>query len=428
MKAMAEGNMVSYFSLAQQYRTQDEPAYCGISTLVMVLNALEVDSGRIWKGPWRWYHETMLNCCTSLDQVKESGISMPEWLCLAQCNGTRVVEHLEGGGTLEEFRSLVRASARRPSNEQALVVSYSRKQFEQTGDGHYSPIGGYCEELDAVLILDVARFKYPAHWVRLEDMWKAMQRHDPDTGKPRGCVLLEPSALNSTIIFTIRTHFTGWDIFSRFLSRFGKSLSGGTAGAQGDSSGCCSGGVDGSCPESDCTCSSPGLDIEERILRCFFGCMPPEVSRALAMYDDSSFDYRNLSYNPRDHAIAMESLKEELQNLAIFAKVDACLRAIGREEQNVLISTVLFLAFPHPIIMCESDMQESTSAFERLQELGGASELLQDEIRTLHKQFILLTQISEPNPILCGPKPSASTKPIGTDQCCNSAGSCGSSR
>ena len=31
-----------YFPLAEQFRTQNEPAYCGLSTLVMVLNALAV--------------------------------------------------------------------------------------------------------------------------------------------------------------------------------------------------------------------------------------------------------------------------------------------------------------------------------------------------------------------------------------------------
>ena len=33
-----------YFPLAEQFRTQDEPAYCGLSTLVMVLNALAVST------------------------------------------------------------------------------------------------------------------------------------------------------------------------------------------------------------------------------------------------------------------------------------------------------------------------------------------------------------------------------------------------
>lgn len=45
--------MESYFRLAEQFRTQDEPAFCGLSTLTMVLNALAVDPGRVWKGTCR---------------------------------------------------------------------------------------------------------------------------------------------------------------------------------------------------------------------------------------------------------------------------------------------------------------------------------------------------------------------------------------
>lgn len=45
-EALAAGNMESYFMLASQFRTQDEPAFCGLSSLVMVLNALSIDPGR----------------------------------------------------------------------------------------------------------------------------------------------------------------------------------------------------------------------------------------------------------------------------------------------------------------------------------------------------------------------------------------------
>ena len=38
--------MNAYFKLGPQLRTQDEPAYCGLSSLVMVLNALAVDPGQ----------------------------------------------------------------------------------------------------------------------------------------------------------------------------------------------------------------------------------------------------------------------------------------------------------------------------------------------------------------------------------------------
>lgn len=41
-----------------------------------------------------------------------------------------------------------------------------------TGDGHFSPIGGYSAQEDMVLILDTARFKYPPHWVPLRMLYE----------------------------------------------------------------------------------------------------------------------------------------------------------------------------------------------------------------------------------------------------------------
>lgn len=43
-----------------------------------------------------------------------------------------------------------------------------------------------------MLILDVARFKYPPHWVELELLWDAMLNYtDASTGKQRGYMLLQ---------------------------------------------------------------------------------------------------------------------------------------------------------------------------------------------------------------------------------------------
>ena len=53
--------------LCALYTHQAEPAYCGISTLTMILNAFGVDPERVWKGPWRWFHEDMLTCMAPLD-------------------------------------------------------------------------------------------------------------------------------------------------------------------------------------------------------------------------------------------------------------------------------------------------------------------------------------------------------------------------
>lgn len=38
-------------------------------------------------GPWRWFHETMLDCCVRLDVVKDEGLTFDQFICLAECNG-----------------------------------------------------------------------------------------------------------------------------------------------------------------------------------------------------------------------------------------------------------------------------------------------------------------------------------------------------
>jgi glutathione gamma-glutamylcysteinyltransferase len=68
-ETLASGSRECFFPLAAQFSTQGEPAFCGLGTLAMVLNALSIDPGRVWKWPWRWYSEDMLECCVPLPVV-----------------------------------------------------------------------------------------------------------------------------------------------------------------------------------------------------------------------------------------------------------------------------------------------------------------------------------------------------------------------
>ena len=67
-EALSEGTLECFFPLIEQFRTQDHPAFCGLASLAMVLNALQVDPGRTWKGAWRWFDEGKLDCCKPLDR------------------------------------------------------------------------------------------------------------------------------------------------------------------------------------------------------------------------------------------------------------------------------------------------------------------------------------------------------------------------
>ncbi len=129
-EALDAGTMECYFSLAEQFRTQSEPAFCGLGSLVMSLNALGTDPMRVWKGPWRWIDEEMLDCCSPLEVIAQKGITMAEFSCLAACNGAECVTKYAAKHSEEEFLNDLRATSKRESGV-VLVVSYDRASVVQ---------------------------------------------------------------------------------------------------------------------------------------------------------------------------------------------------------------------------------------------------------------------------------------------------------
>ena len=223
-EALAQKSMESFFPLSEQFVTQSEPSFCALSSLAMVLNALNHDPGKVWKGPWRWISEETLQCETrdicghDLDKVKRNGMDFNEFESLARCHGVRIKSHRSqqthgsslsdpdsasaaaaaAAAALHLFRDTIKAVASSPSADSFVVVNFSRKALGQTGDGHFSPVGGYHPQRDLVLVLDVARFKYPPFWVPLGDLWASMGRVDEITGMTRGYFVVSSSLSSLT--------------------------------------------------------------------------------------------------------------------------------------------------------------------------------------------------------------------------------------
>lgn len=206
-EALAAGTMEGFFSLSEQFHTQAEPAYCALGSLVVALNALAIDPGRLWKGPWRWFDESLLDCCVPLDVVAKRGVTLTELACLAECNGAKatLARAPSGVGALRE--EIIQAAR---AGDRVVIVGYDRSVLGQTGSGHYSPIGGYHPATDRALLLDVARFKYPPHWVPLERLFRAIATTDSATGKPRGWVTLERSEAPRPLFVRLGVSITGW--------------------------------------------------------------------------------------------------------------------------------------------------------------------------------------------------------------------------
>lgn len=51
----------------------------------MVLNSLQIDPNKTWKGIWRWYSEEVLHCTTH--EAMQNGMSLEQLTQLARCNG-----------------------------------------------------------------------------------------------------------------------------------------------------------------------------------------------------------------------------------------------------------------------------------------------------------------------------------------------------
>jgi Phytochelatin synthase len=215
LQALTNKTAESYWRLMEQFVTQSDPAFCGITTLVMVLNAMGVDPNVRWKGGWRFYgsEDVILNnCCLSAERIRRAGVTLEEFRLLSKCQGLSVdmkrpinpdhnhtsediVHHPHRPSecqSLEAFRHDVQRTLTTPNSASVLVSSFSREALGQTGDGHFSPIAAFHPETDQVLVLDVARFKYAPFWVKIEALYYAMQPKDSATKRSRGWFLLHP--------------------------------------------------------------------------------------------------------------------------------------------------------------------------------------------------------------------------------------------
>ncbi|MCB9779599.1 MAG: phytochelatin synthase family protein [Alphaproteobacteria bacterium] len=186
-EALADGHGEAFFPLVSQLHTQAEVTGCGLGSLVTVLNALELDPGRTWKGPWRFWGEEVLVCCQQVEALTAQGSTLDQLAVVAGCHGAAITVH--HATDPQAFADALAASVTAPSGP-FLVANYDRGLLGQTGTGHFSPLAAWHRGSDRVLVLDVARFKYPPHWVSRAELFTAMAGIDPDSGAPRGWLSL----------------------------------------------------------------------------------------------------------------------------------------------------------------------------------------------------------------------------------------------
>jgi len=185
----------AFLPLATSYETQRSQTYCGVASVVMVLNALELPAPTADEyGTYRIFtQQNILNGRTD-DIVAERtiarrGMLLAEVAQVLEVYGAKVELHPAASSSVDAFREMAVSYLNEPGHH--VIVNYSRAALGQDGTGHISPLGAYDVGTDRFLILDVARYKTPAVWITTEHLFAAMAApKSPGSSQSRGFLLI----------------------------------------------------------------------------------------------------------------------------------------------------------------------------------------------------------------------------------------------
>ncbi len=194
----------SFIPLSIAFVTQQTQAFCGVASIVTVLNALSIPAPSTPEyEPYRTFTQDNLlddraEAVLPRKLLARQGMTLDELGRLLALHPVETQVHHAADAGLDEFRAAARAYV--GIKDRAVVVNYLRRSLGQERGGHISPLAAYDPRADSFLIMDVARYKYPPVWVKTGDLFQAMNTPDSDNGgKTRGYVLVSKIAADPTI-------------------------------------------------------------------------------------------------------------------------------------------------------------------------------------------------------------------------------------
>ncbi|SMR70758.1 Phytochelatin synthase [Aliiroseovarius halocynthiae] len=181
-----------YFSLATYLETEQVLTFCGPASVAAVANSLNIDRpspDRLY--PWTLFTQDLLFNAANQElkpygMVEHEGLTLEELDQFIENVGLAAEHHFADETSVDELRSAIEATL--SDRNARLIVNYSRQALPQKGDGHISPIGAFDADTDSVLILDVAKYKYPPVWITVQKLHDAMMLIDTGSNRSRGFV------------------------------------------------------------------------------------------------------------------------------------------------------------------------------------------------------------------------------------------------
>ena len=185
-----------FFDLLRYYETQQSQAYCGVASAVMVLNAMNITAPAdpVYY-PYRQFNQTsvlnekVLALGLTAPFINSHGITLDEEASLLKTYPEVLVGVYHMGDRSKDNKTMILSALSTPS--QYVIVNFLRKGLGQEGAfGHFSVLAAYNDTSDSVLVLDVARYKYPPFWVKMADLLNAMNTADSRSKQTRGYLIV----------------------------------------------------------------------------------------------------------------------------------------------------------------------------------------------------------------------------------------------
>lgn len=185
-----------YWRLVPNFSVQKTQSYCGVATAVTVLNSMPIKRPvDPTYAPYAYFTQRdffspAVSRIISAETVMKQGMTREE---MARTLATYGIHTRTIAGTAlsdASLRELLKAALRDP--KRFVLANYLRQTFGQVGGGHWSALAAYDAKTDRVLILDVAKYKYPPAWVKIAALRAALSTLDTTSGKSRGLVIAAP--------------------------------------------------------------------------------------------------------------------------------------------------------------------------------------------------------------------------------------------
>ncbi|WP_353475287.1 phytochelatin synthase family protein [Salipiger sp. H15] len=183
-----------YFPLASYLEFEQILTFCGPASVAAVANSLDISRpspDRLY--PWTLFtQDTLFNEANQklkpYAMVEHEGLTLAELDTFIENLGMKAEHHFADETSVDDLRAALKATL--SDRNARFIANYSRKALPQDGDGHISPVAAYDEATDSVLILDVAKYKYPPVWVSVETLHAAMMMVDTGSNRSRGFVVV----------------------------------------------------------------------------------------------------------------------------------------------------------------------------------------------------------------------------------------------